>query len=348
MSNWFKIGSFLYLLSSQLNAQDLISIGERHTFFSKILNEEREVWVHLPKSYHSTDILPTKYPVIYVLDANINFEYFAPMTDFLSKNPYADIPETIVVGIVNTDRTRDFTPTKSSMKSYVNPKEILFENSGGSAQFLDYIQKELKPFIGEHFRADNFSILMGHSFGGLFAINCLVSKPEYFNAYVANDPSLWWDNQVMIGKTKDFLKKKKTFSTPKILFVSEANHEKEEGWGKETSSALKKFKEVLNSTENLTQKFNLYPEEMHGTVSYPASYDALKFIFKGFKTDVKELSQNPSSLEKSYQNFSEKMGFGFRPSESYLNYIVNFMKKNGYKNAELYFTDLKERYYDNP
>jgi predicted alpha/beta superfamily hydrolase len=47
------------------------------------------------------------------------------------------------VGIKNTERTRDLTPTKSQKKSPVNPNLTLFADSGGSEN-LKFIHEELK------------------------------------------------------------------------------------------------------------------------------------------------------------------------------------------------------------
>jgi predicted alpha/beta superfamily hydrolase len=55
-------------------------------FIFKNFKENREIWVHLPKTYNDSSINPAKYPVIYLLDGEINFEYYAGMTDFLSKS----------------------------------------------------------------------------------------------------------------------------------------------------------------------------------------------------------------------------------------------------------------------
>jgi hypothetical protein len=117
MNNWFKFLCFsCFWFLHQRRMRRKVTVGEKQTLFSKILNENREIWVHLPKTYNDSSINPAKYPVIYLLDGEINFEYYAGMTDFLSKAPYADIPECIVVGIKNTERTRDLTPTKSQKK----------------------------------------------------------------------------------------------------------------------------------------------------------------------------------------------------------------------------------------
>ncbi|KMQ63232.1 hypothetical protein ACM46_13945 [Chryseobacterium angstadtii] len=334
------------LLSLSGKAQEKISIGEKKNLSSAILNENREIWIHLPKTYNDSSIHPAKYPVIYLLDGEINFESYAGMSDFLAKPPYADMPECIVVGIKNTERTRDLTPTKSHKKSPVNPDVVLFGDSGGSENFVRFIQEELKPFINKNYRTLDYSILVGHSFGGLFAVNVLLTHPEYFNAYVANDPSLWWDNKILITKTKEYLDKNKKFPDHKFLYVSQAdNEEQNKNWNSDMTQAIEEFRGIVEKNGSLNYKHHFFENEVHGTVSYPGNYDALKYIFKGFRTDIKKLSKNPQLLEEEYKKFSQKAGAEFIPSESYLNVILKFMKTNGFKESETYFDGLKNKLY---
>lgn len=347
MNNWLKI---LYLLVFSFftfgKAQEKLLIGEKQTVFSKILNENREIWIHLPKTYTDTSINPAKYPVIYLLDGEINFEYYTGLTDFIARTPYADIPECIVVGIKNTERTRDLTPTKSQKKSPVNPSLTLFADSGGSENFVKFLQEELKPFITKNYRTQNYSVLVGHSFGGLFAINTFLIHPECFNAYVANDPSLWWDNEVTISRTKEYLEKNKKFPANKSLYVSQAdNEEQQKNWNSDMTQAIEKFKDIVEKNGSLNYKHRFFEGETHGTVSYPGNYEALKFIFKGFRTDIKQLAKNPGLLEEDYKKFSGKMGAEFCPSESYLNVVLKFMKSNDFKESETYFMNLKNKLY---
>ncbi|MCJ7935608.1 MAG: alpha/beta hydrolase-fold protein [Chryseobacterium sp.] len=347
MNNWFKflyLPVFLFFLSGK--AQEKINIGEKQTLFSKVLNENREIWVHLPKTYGDHTISPAKYPVIYLLDGEINFEYYAGMTDFLARTPYADIPECIVVGIKNTERTRDLTPTKSQKKSPVNPNLSLFADSGGSENFVKFLQEEVKPFINKNYRTQEYSVLAGHSFGGLFAINTLLNHPDYFNAYVANDPSLWWDNKVLISRTKAYVEKNKKFPAKKSLYVSQAdNGERQKNWNSDMTEAIEEFKEIVEKNGSLNYKHRFFEGEVHGTVSYPGNYEALKFIFNGFRTDIKQLAKNPELLEEDYKKLSDRMGAEFTPSEDYLNVVIKFMKSNGFKESETYFMNLKDKYY---
>lgn len=347
MNNWFKILLLSVLSFFTLGkAQEKVTIGEKQNVFSKVLNENREIWIHLPKTYNDKEINPAKYPVIYLLDGEINFEYYTGLSDFIARTPYADIPECIVVGIKNTERTRDLTPTKSQKKSPVNPEVTLFADSGGGENFVKFLQEELKPFINKNYRTQDYSILVGHSFGGLFAVNTFLMHPDYFNAYVANDPSLWWDNEVSITRTKEYLEKNKKFPAHKMLYVSQAdNEEKQKNWNSDMTQAIEKFKGIVEKNGSLNYKHTFFPGEVHGTVSYSGNYEALKFIFKGFRTDIKQLAKNPGLLEEDYKQFSKKMGTEFVPSESYLNVVLKFMKGNDFKEPETYFMNLKNKLY---
>lgn len=347
MNNWFKL-LYLSLFSFFTigKAQETITLGEKQTLFSKVLNENREIWIHLPKTYHDNTISPAKYPVIYLLDGEINFEYYTGMADFIARTPYADIPECIVVGIKNTERTRDLTPTQSQKKSPVNPNAILFADSGGSENFVKFMHEELKPFISKNYRIQDYSVLVGHSFGGLFAINTFLTHPGYFNAYVANDPSLWWDNKVTISRTKDYLEKNKKFPDHASLYVSQAdNEEQQKNWNSDMTQAIDEFKGIVEKNGLLNYKHSFFKGETHGTVSYPGNYEALRFIFKGFRTDIKQIAKTPGMLEDSYKKFSGKMGTEFFPSETYLNVVLKFMKSNEFKESETYFLNLKNKLY---
>ena len=82
------------------------------------------------------------------------------------------MPEVILVAVVNTDRTRDLTPTKIADR----PGE-----TGGADRFLDFFEKELIPAIESRYRTQKFRVFAGHSLGGLFALHALFTRPELFD-----------------------------------------------------------------------------------------------------------------------------------------------------------------------
>src|SRR5665213_1730806 len=91
-----------------------IILGNIDSVKSKILNETRKVWVYVPASYNSKAPHKQRYPVVYLLDGDDHFPSVVGMIQQLSEvNGNSICPDMIVVGITNTDRTRDLTPTNS-------------------------------------------------------------------------------------------------------------------------------------------------------------------------------------------------------------------------------------------
>ncbi len=83
----------------------------------------------------------------------------------------------------------DYTPT-------VNPRSR--KRTGGAAAYLDFIEREVIPFIESTYRADpGRRAYSGHSYGGLFGAHALLSRPGLFCCYILSSPSFWYDGHVM-------------------------------------------------------------------------------------------------------------------------------------------------------
>src|SRR5690606_6607454 len=175
---------FGQILPKQINENDL-SIGKSVTIESKVLGEQRNLNIYLPLSY-STDSLKS-YPVIYLLDGSLDedFIHITGIVQFGSFPWINMIPESIVVGIANVDRKRDFTyhPTSGYDKKD-------FPTSGKSKHFIQFIQKELQPFIDSTFRTKDNKTIIGQSLGGLLATEILFKHPNLFDNYIIVSPSL--------------------------------------------------------------------------------------------------------------------------------------------------------------
>src|SRR5690606_26174437 len=110
------------------------------------------------------------------------------------------MPDFIVVGIENVDRKRDFT--------FHTDKESLVENfptSGHSADFIQFIEKEMQPYINRKFKTNGTNFLFGQSLGGLIASEILLKKPQLFSHYFIVSASLWWDNTSMLKQATELL-----------------------------------------------------------------------------------------------------------------------------------------------
>lgn len=328
-------------------SQDSITIGSKHHIFSKALNEERKFWIYLPPDYNNKKFAPAKYPVVYLLDAENNFHSYTGIQQSLAKGPYSMIPQMIVVGICNTNRTLDLTPTESNRDAFYDKSKKFFRQSGGNKNFITFLETELRPYIDSNYRTSGYNILNGHSFGGLTAVNILLHHTTLFNAYTIIDPSLWWDNEILIKKA-DSIFNKKDFEN-RSIYVAMANKISiPQDTTTDMARGIRKFEKLLErKPKNLRWAFKYYENEDHGTIPIPAEYDGLRFIFKEHSVQVKEAIQNPSLLEKHYVNLSKDTGFTFLPSESYLDWMGNFCLEREKPNSAISFFQLAKAYYPN-
>ena len=185
-----------------------ITIGTADTMWSPTLKETRRFLVYTPPSYTDTTYAPKRYPVIYLLDGEAHFHSVSGLIQILGTGVNATfvLPEMIVVAITNTNRTRDMTPTHTDKDPTGKPQPGL-RASGGMANFLKFIQSELAPRIERTYRTAPYRVFIGHSLGGITTIDALYTMPDAFNAYVAIDPSLWWDDRLLLKQARDRLSK---------------------------------------------------------------------------------------------------------------------------------------------
>lgn len=248
--------------------ETIIPLGTTHTIFSKILDQDRPLNISLPTSYgEKTD---KYYPVVYLLDGGLgNFHHTTASVNFLAR--MNQIPEMIVVGIPNTDdRTRDLTPPTKTGKEQ-------FPSAGGADDMLKFISTELFDHISKKFRITDYKMLIGHSFGGLFAAHTLLHHPGIFDSYIAISPSLWWDEQdLVLNQTKEFFDTQDKLAGHFYMTMgSESGTMVGGAW---------KFQALLEEQgpEKLKWAFNRMEDEDHGSIPLRSTYHGLKFIFSDF------------------------------------------------------------------
>jgi predicted alpha/beta superfamily hydrolase len=105
----------------------------------------------------------------------------------------------IVISIENLSvdtRAIGMTPTNAVL-SYTGDTAIgLGIHSGFANKFLDFMEFELFPYVDSIYHPMDYRIISGHSFGDL-SCYCFVSWPYLLDAYIASDPSFWYDNNIM-------------------------------------------------------------------------------------------------------------------------------------------------------
>jgi predicted alpha/beta superfamily hydrolase len=221
----------------------------------------------------------------------------------------------IVVAIPNTDRMRDMSPTNVTVGFDGKPQPAL-RNSGGMGNFLTFIKTELIPHVEQRYRTIPYRVFIGHSLGGITAINALYTIPETFSAYVAIDPSLWWDKTILLKQAKGFITKARLDA--KALYVAQANTiNPDDTTSNPHFSAITQFNAIMQTynKSGLRYAFKFYDSDDHGSVPLIAEYDALRFIFDGYKPDLQRMLASPKLLPEHFRNVSEKLGATFLPSE---------------------------------
>ena len=148
---------------------------------SQVLSEQRKLIIYTPWEYdHSEN---RKFEVIYVFDAQ-NREIF-DMVHLTTLFQNKQICPMIVVGVISTDRNKDFLP----INKFKENSEELIGQQGSADKFLSFISSELVPFVDAKYKTLPKSVAIGHSNGGTFITHCFLEKPDLFDAYIAIDPS---------------------------------------------------------------------------------------------------------------------------------------------------------------
>lgn len=253
---------FFLLLAVSVFAQQAkpFVLGDILTLNSTALNEQRILNIYLPADYHDNDT--TRYPVIYLLDgsADEDFIHVAGLVQFCNFPWINILPTSIVVGIANVDRKRDFTfPTS------IEQDKKDFPTTGGSAKFIEFLGKELQPFINKQYRTSPKRSIIGQSLGGLLATEVLFKQPQLFDDYVIISPSLWWDKESLLAQFP------KSFPQKTKVHVSVGNEGKV--MERDAKNLYKKLKAAGVTTSN-----NCLGKEDHASIMHKALFEAFVWM----------------------------------------------------------------------
>jgi predicted alpha/beta superfamily hydrolase len=250
-------------------------LGTIEEINSKILSEKRIVNIYLPEGYNQNDTI--KYPVTYLLDgsADEDFIHVVGLFQFNSFSWINRVPKSIVVGIANIDRKRDFT-----YQTTIEEDKKRYLTCGKSANFISFIETELQPFIEKKYKTNNSKTIIGQSLGGLLATEIVLKKPNLFNKYIIISPSLWWNNGSLLEEKSEIYQE--NFKDKIDIYI---------GVGKEglTPSKIPHVMEVdanllaekLKSTKskNVKVSFDYLPQEDHATITHQAIFNAMRILY---------------------------------------------------------------------
>lgn len=243
---------------------------------SKELAETRILNIYVPDGYDPRDT--TSYPVIYLLDgsADEDFIHIVGLVQFNSFEWVNQLPKSIVVGIATVDRRRDFTfPTT------IPEDKKKYPTAGHSDKYINFIEKELQPYIQKNYKTTASKTIIGQSLGGLLITEILLKRPALFSKYIIVSPSLWWDNgsllnqpissfentDIYIGVGKEGLT---PTSTPRVMEV-------------DANVLADKIKNQNNKDVNV--HFDYLPQENHATILHQAVSNAFRLLSQTFSKE---------------------------------------------------------------
>jgi len=307
-----------------------IVIGTADTVYSKILREKRTFLVHVPHGGKDE-----RYPVLYILDGEDHFNSAVAIVQQMA----GVIPDMIVVGVTNTVRQRDLTPTPVTGDNV----------SGGGGNFIKFISDELFPYVDGRYPTAPYRVFSGHSLGGLTVVNALINHTSLFNAYITIDPSLWWDHKKLLKQAQQQLATLNL--SKKSLYVAFANNippgvdtvtVMQDTLNPRTNvmrSVIPFIKAIKNAKpKGLTWSYKFYPNERHGTIELNAEYDALRYLFNYYAFLTSQFDGHPESnidsvLAAHFKMVSERFGYTVVPPESLVNSLAYYCWSNNPKEA---------------
>ena len=308
ISRWLGLVVLLVpgTLASAQQIQEPLTLAVRIQLRSAILGETRSLWISTPEGYDSSG---ARFPVLYVLDPDIHFRHANALARFSSH--YLRSPRMIVVGVPSTNRSRDFTPAPAAGEG-----EEAAPRSGGADGFLRFLTEEVQSYVNREYRTERFSILVGHSLGGLFAVHALAKNPDAFDAHIAISPSLYWNDSATLAATRRTLDP----ATRRSGFLYLALGERERPAIATSTRALAAALED-GAPASFAWSFQEFPGENHITVPYPALHAALRWLFRGwgiFPDGTAAQIAEAGSLAPFDEHFaaqSERYGYPVRPPE---------------------------------
>ena len=354
---FFFFLSAIIVFNAHSQNDNKIVIGKIDSVYSKILGERRKVWIYTPDMTSGNS--NQHWPVLYLLDGDGHFASVVGMIQQMSQvNGNNVYPEMIVVAIPNTDRTRDLTPTHIASDPPMMDSNFS-KTTGGGENFVAFIEKELMPHIDSVYSTAPYKILIGHSFGGLTAMNVLTNHTKLFNAYIAIDPSMWYDRQHFLAATEKKLAEKNYDGTR--LFVGIANTMpdgmKLAKMKKDTSSETRHIRSIFeldnflrsHPQNGLKYASRYYENDNHGSVPLASEYDGLRFIFDYYRLNItgKDFTDTSAALamklKNHYEMVSKEMGYKISPPESNLNFLgyAAMNSKNFSKAAALFKMNIE-------
>ena len=155
-----------------------------------------------------------------------------------------------------------------------------YPSSGGSASFIAFIESELLPYVNKKYKTTAHKTLIGQSLGGLVTTEILFSRPSLFQHYVIISPSLWWNDGDLLKANPILLQE--SFTQPTSIYIGVGKEGLTPGLDHhvmEVDANLLADKLKQTKSKSVRVYFDYFPQEDHATVTHPAVFQALRWLY---------------------------------------------------------------------
>jgi predicted alpha/beta superfamily hydrolase/thioredoxin-like negative regulator of GroEL len=318
---------FTYAVCLAQRDGDPISIGTYRVMHSNILNEDRLLFVHLPREYQQTQL---RYPVLYLLYAHL-YEYFADAATITENlGGTGEIPPLIIVGVANTNRYRDLLPVKSQR----------IAESGGADNFLRFLERELIPYVDETYRTKEFRILAGPQAAAVFNLYALVSRPTLFQASVSENPFTNAENAAyLFPLAEQFFKNTKSLKC--FLYIRCENNERPQDL-----DYAQRFRKLFEAGKPQGFRVNVEITEPSGYFTPPLPFsEALRSLFIAHRLPSDFQTSSLKDVLDYYKDRSEEYGFDVDPPEHMLTFEGVKLNQKGQTSKAIEVFEYQRRLY---
>jgi len=252
-----------------------------------------KLYIGLPEGYHDKENYSYRknYPVLYVLDSDVDFPMVKNIADTMVKNSGA-IEPIIIAGIgykgqeLSThnsrvfwknymlNRTRDYIPSNltKDVDRFMNKRVDGYQfikNHWNGEKFKVFIENELIPNINKNYRTSGENALLGHSLGGLFASFLMLENSQVFAKYMILSPAAINET----GVIEKILKMKQ--DNIKAYFAVGTLENDDKG---DMTEDLRQFYQKI-SKEKIESKLEIIENEDHISVFPVAFTKGVRYLF---------------------------------------------------------------------
>jgi len=314
---------------------DTFNSAERtstHTIESEKLGETRTIIVRTPIGYDPT----MQYAVVYLTDGEWSFELVASHLDYMTDNDV--YPPLIVSGSINVNRNRDYVPRADKG----------FADTGQAGRYLEFVHDEWLPYMDEHYATSDNRVLLGHSFGGVFALHTLFTEGTLFDAYIALGASAWIADRVLFEEADAWFREPMNPDA----FVYMAVGEGDGGPTVPSSQDLAVLFEE-KAPDTLEWKFSITPQTDHFKNAVSGMNEAFMALFPawGFAEELSAIAATggATGVDRWFADKESSLGFRFVPAWFDLGVATYGMVQEGHTDGALAtMQHLREHHPDNP